>query len=54
MSVVDILLSNSQMLKINWIKNKKIRKLIKEAKIAELELQKKKTKSQREDPKLEH
>lgn len=43
--------SNSQMLKINWIKNKKIRKLIKEAKTAELDLQK--TKAKEKTPKLE-
>lgn len=38
------------MFKINGIKNKTIRKLIIEAKMAELDLQNKRSKSQREDP----
>lgn len=39
MSVASTLPSNSQTLKINYIKNKTIRKFIKEAKMAELDLQ---------------
>lgn len=50
MSVVDTLPNNSQMLKINWIKNKNIRKLIKEAKMAELDLQEKRPKAKEKTP----
>lgn len=51
MSVVDTLPNNSQMLKINWIKNKKkIRKLIKEAKMAELDWQNKRPKAKEKAP----
>lgn len=42
--------SNSQMLTINWIKNKKIRKLIKEAKMTELDLQNKRPKAKEKTP----
>lgn len=47
MSVVGTLPSNSQMLKINCIKSKKIRKVIKQAKMTELELQNERPKPKR-------
>lgn len=42
--------SNSQMFKINGIKNKTIRKLIIEAKMAELDLQNKRSKAKEKTP----
>lgn len=51
MSVAGILPSNSQMLNINGIKNKKkFRKLIKEARMAELDLQNKRPKAKEKTP----
>lgn len=41
------------MFKINWIKNKMIRKPITEAKMAELDLQNKRSKAKEKTPKLE-